>query len=132
MYVLSEIETCKKIKRFVLCSRGKKCYRSVCYFSGLFTVVCLYVICGKLLHTLAITTPYFSGLTNQAVHGCQVRSKHWLLLLDHRYCAIFIITHLVWEPPHFFHGWCLSITPWSKIFQSVVQVIALCNTTLKG
>ena len=46
MYVLSEIETCKKIKRFVLCSRGKKCYRSVCYFSGLFTVVCLYVICG--------------------------------------------------------------------------------------
>ena len=60
--VYSEIETCKKIKRFVLCSRGKKCYSSICYFSGLFTVVYIYVISGKLPHTLAITTRYFSGL----------------------------------------------------------------------
>ena len=105
MYVLSEIETCKKIKRFVLCSRGKKCYRSVCYFSGLFTVVCLYVICGKLLHTLAITTLYFSGtvadcpfackcrknMINQAVHGCHVHSKHWPLDHGKPYCQIIAV-----------------------------------------
>ena len=42
--VYSEIETCKKIKRFVLCSRGKKCYSSICYFSGLFTVVYMYML----------------------------------------------------------------------------------------
>ena len=54
MYVLSEIGTHKKIKRFVLCS-------------SLFTVVYIYiyVICGKLLHTLAKTTRYLSGLFQQ-------------------------------------------------------------------
>ena len=102
-----------KREHLVLCSRGKKCYSNiyiyiyVCYFSGLFTTVYIYVnvICGKLLHTLAITTLYFSGtvadcplackcrknMIKQAVHGCHVGSKHWLLDHGKPYCQIIAV-----------------------------------------